>query len=153
MKIFCRRIVVNKPEMLRLHGPLLIASNHPNSFLDAIVFDILFDQPIWSLARGDVFKTPFYSRLLTALKILPVYRYSEGPQNLQENYKTFAACYRIFEQKGLVQIFSEGKCINEWHLRPLRKGTARLAFSAWEKGIPLKDPAGRYQLQFVPEVW
>src|SRR5207245_2778195 len=26
----------------------------------------------------------------------------------------------------------------EWHLRPLGKGTARLATSAWEAGIPLK---------------
>ena len=35
-------------------------------------------------------------------------------------------------------IFSEGRCINEWHLRPLKKGTARLALSAWQQNIPLK---------------
>jgi hypothetical protein len=35
-------------------------------------------------------------------------------------------------------IFSEGKCINEWHLRPLKKGTARLAIKTWEANIPLK---------------
>ncbi|HZF64004.1 MAG TPA: hypothetical protein VEZ55_05955, partial [Chitinophagaceae bacterium] len=34
-----------------------------------------------------------------------------------------------------VLIFSEGLCKNEWHLRPLRKGTARLAISSWEQGI------------------
>jgi hypothetical protein len=28
--------------------------------------------------------------------------------------------------------------VNEWHLRPLKKGTARLAISSWEEGIPLK---------------
>ncbi|MGC4100112.1 lysophospholipid acyltransferase family protein [Ferruginibacter sp.] len=33
---------------------------------------------------------------------------------------------------------AKGKCINEWHLRPLKKGTARLAISSWEDGIPLK---------------
>jgi 1-acyl-sn-glycerol-3-phosphate acyltransferase len=38
----------------------------------------------------------------------------------------------------VVLIFSEGLCKNEWHLRPLKKGTARLALSAWEDGIPLK---------------
>lgn len=138
MKIFCRRIIVNKPAALKLSGPLLLACNHPNSFLDAIILDILFEQPIWSLARGDVFKKPFYIKLLTAIKIMPVYRTSEGPENLHENYKTFEACYDIFKKNGLVQIFSEGKCINEWHLRPLKKGTARLAFSSWEKNIPLK---------------
>ena len=40
-------------------------------------------------------------------------------------------------------IFSEGLCINEWKLRPLKKGTARLAFSSWEEGIELTVlPAG-----------
>ena len=76
--------------------------------------------------------------MLTALKILPVYRTSEGAENLSENYKTFDACINIFKQKGVVAIFSEGKCINEWHLRPLKKGTARLAMKAWEENIPLK---------------
>ena len=138
MKIFCRRIIVNKPAALKLNGPLLLACNHPNSFLDAVILDILFEQPIWSLARGDVFKKPFYIKLLTAVKIMPVYRTSEGAENLHENYKTFEACYELFRKNGLVQIFSEGKCINEWHLRPLKKGTARLAVSSWEKNIPLK---------------
>jgi 1-acyl-sn-glycerol-3-phosphate acyltransferase len=137
-KIFCRRIIINKPEALKMDGPLLLAANHPNSFLDAILLDILFDKPIWSLARGDVFKKPFYVKLLTKLKILPVYRTSEGVENLDANYKTFEACKKIFRSKGVVLMFSEGKCINEWHLRPLKKGTARLAISSWENGIDVK---------------
>ncbi len=123
--------------MLQQKGPLLLACNHPNSFLDSIIIDTIFDQPVWSLARGDVFKKPFYIKLLTALKILPVYRTSEGVENLSENYKTFEACIDIFRKNGIITIFSEGKCINEWHLRPLKKGTARLAMKAWEENIPL----------------
>jgi 1-acyl-sn-glycerol-3-phosphate acyltransferase len=134
-KIFCRKIIINNPERLKMDGPLLLAANHPNSFLDAILLDILFDKPIWSLARGDVFKKPFYINLLTKLKILPVYRTSEGVENLDTNYKTFDACKEIFKYKGVVLMFCEGKCINEWHLRPLRKGTARLAISSWQDGI------------------
>lgn len=138
MLIFCRRIVINRPEMLKEKGPLLLASNHPNSFLDAVIIDILFKQPVWSLARGDAFVNSFISRILRSLKILPVYRTSEGVENLGINYETFEACKKIFHQKGTVQIFSEGKCINEWHLRPLKKGTARLAIRSWEESIPLK---------------
>lgn len=124
--------------MLKKQGPLLLASNHPNSFLDAIILDILFDQPIWSLARGDVFKNKFISRVLTSLKMFPVYRVSEGVENLNINYETFESCKKLFHKKGLVLIFSEGKCINEWHLRPLKKGTARLAINSWEENIPLE---------------
>ena len=78
------------------------------------------------------------SKILFALKLLPVYRVTEGVENLEENYKTFDLCKEIFKKNGIVLIFSEGRCINEWHLRPLKKGTARLAISSWEDGIPLK---------------
>jgi hypothetical protein len=70
--------------------------------------------------------------------MLPVYRTSEGVENLENNYNTFEECKIIFKQNGIVLMFSEGNCINEWHLRPLKKGTARLSVSAWEEGIPLK---------------
>lgn len=135
--IFCRRVEIDKPQELRRKGPLLLAFNHPNSFLDAIIIDIFFDEPVWSLARGDAFKGNLVKKILHGVKILPVYRTSEGVENLSENYKTFNDCIAIFKNNGLVQIFSEGKCVNEWHLRPLKKGTARLAIQAWEQGIPL----------------
>jgi 1-acyl-sn-glycerol-3-phosphate acyltransferase len=138
MVIFCRKVIINKPGILKIKGPLLLACNHPNSFLDGVILDTLFDQPLYSLARGDVFKKAFYSKLLTALKLLPVYRTSEGVENLITNYDTFENCKEIFRKKGIVIIFSEGKCINEWHLRPLKKGTARLALSSWSENIPLR---------------
>lgn len=138
LPLWCRRLTINKPELLKEKGPLLLACNHPNSFLDSVLLNTLFEQPVWSLARGDVFKKPFYIKLLTALKILPVYRTSEGVENLSENYKTFEECIAIFRKGGLITIYSEGKCINEWHLRPLKKGTARLAIKAWDENIPLK---------------
>ncbi|MEI9956967.1 MAG: 1-acyl-sn-glycerol-3-phosphate acyltransferase [Ferruginibacter sp.] len=138
IKFYCRDIAINKKEFLKIDGPVLLAVNHPNSFLDAIIFCTLFDKPIYSLARGDAFKGKFITKLLLDLKLLPVYRVSEGVENLEENYKTFDQCKEIFKKNGIVLIFSEGKCINEWHLRPLKKGTARLALSSWEDGIPLK---------------
>ncbi len=134
---FFRSIRVDHPEFFQIKGPVLIAANHPNSFLDAILLDTLFQQPVWSLARGDVFKNNFLTRVLTAMRILPVYRVSEGVENLSTNYETFATCKKIFRDNGLVLIFSEGLCINEWHLRPLKKGTARLVISSWKEEIPL----------------
>jgi 1-acyl-sn-glycerol-3-phosphate acyltransferase len=141
--LYCRQILIDRPEALREKGPLLIAANHPNSFLDAIILSTLFKQPIYSLARGDAFTNRFTSALLRSLNILPVYRISEGAENLEQNYQTFDACRSIFQQGGIVLIFSEGLCINEWKLRPLKKGTARLSISSWENNIPLRVlPAG-----------
>lgn len=135
--IYCKKLQINKKELLRSNGPLLIAANHPNSFLDAILLATLFNKPVHSLARGDAFVNKFVRGLLRSLNILPVYRISEGAENLNHNYTTFSQCREILKKNGIVLIFSEGLCINEWKLRALKKGTARLAFSSWEEGINL----------------
>ncbi len=141
--LYCRYLKVNNKTAFKINGPLIIACNHPNSFLDAIVISALFKKPVYSLARGDAFKKPFIAKLLYSLKMLPVYRTSEGVENMEHNYSTFNACKELFKKNGIVLIFSEGRCINEWHLRPLKKGTARLALSSWEDGIDVKIlPAG-----------
>lgn len=136
--IYCRRLSVNNKALFESKGPLMIAANHPNSFFDAIILATLFKRPIYSLARGDAFANNFYSKLLKSLKMFPIYRISEGAENLEHNYSTFKQCEDLFKKNGIVLIFSEGRCINEWHLRPLKKGTARLAISAWQNNIPLK---------------
>lgn len=137
IKIYCRKIIVNKPQWLNAHGPLLLACNHPNSFLDGIILSTLFKENIYSLARGDAFRKHWHARVLRWLHLLPVYRTSEGVENLEFNYTTFDACKEVFRKGGIVIIFSEGRCINEWHLRPLKKGTARLATGSWEEDIDL----------------
>ncbi len=123
---------------MRSDGPLLLACNHPNSFLDGMIITTLFKAPVHSLARGDAFRNPFVNRVLKKIQLLPVYRTSEGVENLPHNYATFNACRETFQQQGIVLIFSEGRCENEWHLRPLKKGTARLALTSWETGISLQ---------------
>lgn len=137
IKIYCRKIIINNPEYVQASGPLLLAANHPNSFLDGVIMTTLFKHPIYSLARGDAFKHKRGEKILRWLRLLPVYRTSEGTENLSHNYTTFASCEDVFGKNGIVIIFSEGACVNEWHLRPLKKGTARLAISAWQKGIDL----------------
>jgi 1-acyl-sn-glycerol-3-phosphate acyltransferase len=136
--LYCRRIVINRPECLEAEGPLLLAANHPNSFLDGVILTTLLEHDLYSLARGDAFRKGFMDRMLRRLRLLPVYRTSEGVENLEHNYTTFEACLDVFRNKAIVLIFSEGGCVNEWKLRPLRKGTARLAMTAWSRGIPLK---------------
>ncbi|MBA2330402.1 MAG: 1-acyl-sn-glycerol-3-phosphate acyltransferase [Flavisolibacter sp.] len=137
IKIYCRKIIINNPGYLKAKGPLLFAANHPNSFLDGVILTTLLEENLYSLARGDAFKKPWHKKILLWVHQLPVYRTSEGVENLGHNYTTFKACQDVFRNNGIVMIFSEGRCINEWHLRPLKKGTARLAISTWLKGIDL----------------
>ena len=136
--LFIRDLRVHGSAVLHQEGPIILAANHPNSFLDAILVCSLFDHPVTSLTRGDVFRAPWAKRLLHQLNMLPVYRVREGAEYLGANYDTFQQCESILREKGIVLIFSEGSCYNEWKLRPLRKGTARLAFQCWQAGIPVR---------------
>jgi 1-acyl-sn-glycerol-3-phosphate acyltransferase len=138
IKIYCRNILLSNRQLPGSNGPLLLAVNHPNSVLDAVILDTLFDKPVYSLARGDSFKKKWIAAILRALNILPVYREREGKEHLHRNYDTFDECLEIFKKNGIVLIFTEALCENEWHLRPLKKGTARLAASAWQQGIPIE---------------
>lgn len=138
LPLYCRHISISNKELLKSNGPLLLACNHPNSFLDAVILATLFSKPIYSLARGDAFKQQWAAFFLKQFNILPVYRQREGTEHLHKNYETFDACREIFRQGGIVLIFSEALCENEWRLRPVKKGTARLAAAAWQQNIPLK---------------
>jgi 1-acyl-sn-glycerol-3-phosphate acyltransferase len=132
LRFFVRKIEVNGLEKLPKTGPILIASNHPNSFLDAILLQCAIKRPVWSLARGDAFKKPWAGKLLQKFYMMPIYRLSEGKEYLQKNDDTFERCAEIFKKHGQVLIFSEGICLNQNALLPLKKGTARLAQQIWQ---------------------
>jgi 1-acyl-sn-glycerol-3-phosphate acyltransferase len=128
---FCRKISFNRRDYFKCRGPMILAVNHPNSFFDAVITGVFFKQPVYFLARGDAFKKSWALKILTGLKCIPVYRLREGKENLHLNEDSFERCRQVLRKGGIVLIFSEGLCINEWNIRPLRKGTARLAFSSW----------------------
>ena len=123
---------------------MLLACNHPNSFLDAIIVGSHFNRPVHFLARGDVFRKPLAKKMLSALKMIPIYRLSEGREYLALNDATFERCGDILKKGGIVLIFAEGLCVNQWALRPLKKGAARIAWTAFN------NPAIRQQFRVIP---
>ena len=130
--------------LLSAKGPLLLACNHPNSFLDAIIVGSHFKQPVHFLSRGDAFRKPFARKLLSALQMIPIYRLSEGREHLALNDETFERCRKILSAGGIVLIFAEGLCLNQWILRPLKKGAARIALDGWD------NPAIAEQFRTLP---
>lgn len=135
LKFFIRDIKITGKENIPKNGAVMFASFHPNSFLDAIILDCLVDRPIWSLARGDAFKKPWAKKLLHKLCMMPIYRISEGKENLGKNDETFEKCNEVFKNNGQVLIFSEGLCTNQTQLLPLKKGTARLTLQTWSSDV------------------
>lgn len=130
--IFFRKIHVRGLENLKPGEPVLVAANHTNAFLDPMVFLIFLSQPVYTLARGDVFKKPIFNWILNRMKIYPIYRLQEGADNLHKNAKTFQICNKLFKQKNTVMIFPEGVCIQQRRLCKLKKGAAKMVFGAEE---------------------
>lgn len=143
LHFFCVDIKFNRTDVLQTKSPLLITANHPNSFLDALLFGAFCKHPVLFLARGDAFKNSFLRYLMSLVNMFPIYRLSEGKENLGLNDATFQKSVEVLENNGIVLIFIEGLCVNEWHLRNFKKGTARIALYCKEKNIPLNIlPAG-----------
>ena len=130
LKIFCRKIEIKKSYLLQENGPLLITANHPNSFLDAVVIGCLFKEPVHYLTRGDAFNKPWHNILLRLLNMIPVYRLSEGKENLSLNEEAFKKSANILSGDGIVLIFIEGICRHTHELQTFKKGAARIAIDS-----------------------
>ncbi len=124
--------------IVNMRGPVLIAANHPNSFLDAIIIASIFKRPIHFLARGDAFHKPWHNFLLRTLHMFPVYRLREGKEYLGLNAAAFENSRKVLSQNGIVLIFIEGICLNKHELQPFKKGAARIASTCWKEGIPVQ---------------
>jgi 1-acyl-sn-glycerol-3-phosphate acyltransferase len=136
--VYYRAIKVTGTHNVPKKGPIILACNHPNAFLDALVVgESTHRERIYFLARADVFNTPVKNWIMRQLSVLPVYRLQEGLENLDRNRDTFRECHQILDKDGVVLIFAEGLCIQELRLRPLKKGIARIAFDYIRDGRQL----------------
>src|SRR5688572_17722749 len=97
--IFYKRIEIGNREYLNQEGPTLIVSNHNNAFLDAVVVEMFANPQIYSVARGDVFNNRFIRSILTALRILPIFRKEEGVGQMHKNEVTFEKCIELLGAK------------------------------------------------------
>jgi glycerol-3-phosphate O-acyltransferase/dihydroxyacetone phosphate acyltransferase len=124
------RIQVEGKHNIPHNKPVIVAPNHPNAFMDAIVVAVHTKQQLHFLVRSDVFSTPVKRFFLGQLNQIPIYRIQEGADNLHKNEETFVQCNKILSQNKTVLIFPEGLCVQERRLRKLKKGLARIVFGA-----------------------
>ena len=106
--------------------PCILSPNHPNAFLDAMLVGAHAPVEMTYLARADVFGTPF-DGLLGALGMVPVYRRRDGYEHLSRTREILAAQRERLRDGGTVLMFSEAEHAHTYPLRPLTKGSARLA--------------------------
>jgi len=136
LRVFFRRLEVRHRERLRLPGPLMLCSNHPNTLMDPLVTAVQRHEPIAFLAKSTFFKNPILGAIMRSGNCIPIYRRQDAAgggdatsarQLAASNEASFGRCYDYLERGGTVMIFPEGTSVSERRLRPLKTGAARIA--------------------------
>ncbi|QCR24240.1 lysophospholipid acyltransferase family protein [Pontibacter sp. SGAir0037] len=128
--IFFRKFEVRNRTALQAQGPLLVVSNHPNTFMDPLIIASLLRQQVYFIAKSTVFNSPFKKWLLHRMHLIPIHRKEDAPAQSVGNDDAFAASYNALEAGKTILIFPEGNSFNERRLRKLKTGTARIALGA-----------------------
>lgn len=144
-RIFYRRVYFSNRKKLPKGKPVLLACNHPNSFLDGVSVSYYLFRKTYILTRGDAFKKPLANAVLRSLRLLPIFRRSDSEshrESLANFNATLDECYTHFNLGHIILIFSEAIAKPEKRVRPVKKGTARLAFdimirSNWQLDLHL----------------
>ncbi len=140
IRVFYRKIYLTNADRIPRGKPVILAANHPTGFMEPCVLACHLDRPLYFLVRGDFFKKRIYNLLLRSLHMVPVYRAKDrGYAYVKNNYETFEFCYTALRQNKTLMILAEGSAEHEKRLRPLQKGTARIAFGTLEKYPELED--------------
>ncbi|HRD37465.1 MAG TPA: 1-acyl-sn-glycerol-3-phosphate acyltransferase, partial [Bacteroidia bacterium] len=131
---FYKRIKVKNKRVLEADAPMILALNHPNAFMDPVVFSLVVYPPKFKyLARGDAFKPGIAAYLLESLGLAPIYRIQDGgKEGLQKNSETYDRVNYFLRKRSKIIVFAEGLCIQERRLRPIKKGVPRMVFGAMD---------------------
>lgn len=131
LKTNFRRIYFSNAQVIPKNKPVILAVNHPSAFLEPCLLACLLPQPLHFLVRGNLFSSAPARWALNALQMIPIYRKSDGGfGDVKQNFSTFDLCYEKLAANKTIMILAEGNTIQEKRLRPIQKGTARIAFGA-----------------------
>jgi len=155
LRWFYRDVEVVGLESLPNTGPVLLASNHPNALVDALVIGCTLQRPVTLTAKATLLENPFTRALVRVVGIVPLRRASDERVKLESdakngiapdpsrNERAFSSVLDVLQHGGVVLLFPEGKSHSEPTLAPLKTGLARIALMA-------RDTRGIAPLPIVP---
>ena len=128
-----RKIEVTGKENIPTDGAVIIAPNHCNTLMDALVILQAFkDESVFG-ARADIFNKPFIAKIMTFVRILPMVRQRDGLRNVLKNNETQEIIVDTLENKVRFCMYPEGRHRPAHSLQTLGKGTFRAALAANSK--------------------
>ena len=125
-----RKVEVKGAENIPTDGAVIIAPNHCNTLMDALVILRSFKGRKVFGARADMFNNKFIGKIMTFIRILPMVRQRDGFRNVLKNHETTDIVVETLEHKVPFCIYPEGRHRPAHSLLPLGKGVFRAALTA-----------------------
>lgn len=125
-----RKVEVRGEENLPTDGPIILAPNHCNTLMDALVMLRAYNKPTVFGARADMFNNKMVAKIMYFLRILPMVRQRDGLRNVLKNVETQDIIVETLEHDVRFCIFPEGRHRAAKSLLPLGKGICRAALAA-----------------------
>ena len=125
-------------DRIPIDGPILIAMNHQNALVDAMLALQIVPRDLRITAKATLGNTVAGAALMSAIGIIPLSRASDSsvaPDPIR-NRRSFATIVDELRNGGAVLVFPEGKSHNDPELAPLKTGLARAALRPRADGVP-----------------
>jgi len=132
IRVFFRKIYINGADKIDPSKAYIITSNHPGGFIEPVIMACLFPRDLYFLVRGDLFRKKLLRKILIATHQIPIFRFKDGFSELRNNQESINMVVDALGERKAVMIFAEGSTKYVFHVRPLQKGFARIAFQAFE---------------------
>lgn len=121
-----RRVRTLHRQRFPREGAVLLVANHPATWTDVLVLNVLLRRRLHFLALEELFRPWPRRALLQLFGALPLWRSDRVPDATPRNDATFRRCRDLFDQGEVVAIFPEGMSRVDRGLLPLRYGAAHL---------------------------
>ena len=125
-------------ENLPDNGAVILAPNHCNALMDALVVLRTRKQPTVFGARADIFRKKSNAVMLGFLRILPLVRRRDGLRTVAKNNSTIDLIVETLDHDVPFCLFPEGTHRTQHSLLPIGKMPLRLALAAIDQIDPGK---------------
>ncbi len=131
-KLSYRRFKFVGLDRLPKDGAIILAPNHTNALMDALVVLAMNRERKVFVARADIFKNPAIAKILNFLKIMPIMRVRDGLSEVRKNDETIRKSVDVLRDRVPFCILPEGRHNAQHSLTHVGKGIFRIAFQAQE---------------------
>ena len=128
-----KRVEIKGEENLPDNGAVILAPNHCNTLMDALVVLRAFKDETVFGARADMFKNKTLAKLMFFLRIVPMVRQRDGLRNVLKNHETTQIIADTLENGVRFCMYPEGRHRPARSIMHLGKGIIRAALASNEQ--------------------